>query len=83
MKLFNRMMESLKGMVDGKARLDALERFKSAMAGHKPGRMVRLSDGTTYRVQASGAWKRTSERACNLPGNNGEILNKSKHRRLA
>lgn len=62
---------------------DAVRKFIMSTYPHKPGTTHRLSDGTTYLVLPSGAWKRTSERPCNEPSlGYHTITNKSKYRRL-
>lgn len=54
-----------------------------AAANHRPNMRITHRDGTTYRTLPSGAWVRITERRCNRPGGNGEIMNKCKHRRVS
>lgn len=37
------------------------EKLPLAYRSHYPGNLYRLSDGSTYQVQSSGAWKKIKE----------------------
>lgn len=62
-KVFEEAKRFILGLADKSAhekavKEDAVRKLISSADNHKPGSTRRLSDGTTYVVQSSGAWKR-------------------------
>ena len=41
----------------GDKKQDAISKLEHSMHNHTPGRLLKHSDGTVYRVAASGAWE--------------------------